>query len=190
MLDVESLAGTVNTLLEDNPNFLSDLVGELDTEPLGMAVNTLLEDNPAFLSDLVGELYTEPLGVAVNTLLEDNPAFLSDLVGELDEEPLGVAVNTLLEDNPAFLSDLVGELDTDTLNTALDKVFSVVYAEADITYLVVELPPELAELLGVDTISLKVNAVAVIQGLKLRPYTEPCPKTFTLPAPRPALKEE
>jgi hypothetical protein len=175
MLDVESLAGTVNTLLEDNPNFLSDLVGELDTEPLGMAVNTLLEDNPAFLSDLVGKLDTEPLGMAVNRLFDDNPAFVGNLLAYLDPEACGTMASVLMEENPTFISDCEKYVDTDALNTLLNNVFEETfmrdYAEATvilpkghITELTVILPPPLDELLGQKEITLKVKADAVIDS--------------------------
>jgi hypothetical protein len=160
----------VNTLLEDNPAFLSDLVGELDTEPLGVAVNTLLEDNPAFLSDLVGKLDTEPLGVAVNRLFDDNPAFVGNLLTYLDPEACGTMASVLMEENPTFISDCEKYVDIDALNTLLNNVFEETFTRDNViatarltegnpfdVKLTVILPPPLEELLDQKEITLKVK---------------------------------
>jgi len=87
----------------------------------------------------------------------------------LDTKPLAVSTDTLLGDNPKFLAELTGELDLDALNQSLDNVFDVVYSpatvqmdNAHITQLTVILPPDLAEILGVKEVPLKVKADSII----------------------------
>ena len=88
----------------------------------------------------------------------------------------------------------------DPLNEALDNVFKVVYGETDIILpeghiqsLTVILPPQLAEVLGMEEVTLKVKAdsyIALSTGyltsLKLKPY--PLPEVVK-PEDRPEVKK-
>ncbi|RJP26051.1 MAG: hypothetical protein C4536_16470 [Actinobacteria bacterium] len=98
--------------LNENPEFISELLKALTDEGSVAVIAQALNENPEMLT--AATPYLDPSSIAY--ILNESSQFLTDLVGELDPEIIAAAVNQ----NGAFVAELIGYLDAEALNAGIN----------------------------------------------------------------------